>query len=104
MSARRRKKSGEGSEEITEFPYAYLMTECLLMGISEADFWESTPRKIIALIDQKKEIEKAKVKNQAVYIACMVWGKDPDEMIEKEGGPVPGRDIPIDPNALKVLF
>ena len=31
-----------------------------MMGIREADFWESTPRKIIALIDQKKEIEKAK--------------------------------------------
>ena len=48
------------------------------MGISEEVFWESTPRKIIALIDQKKEIEKARIKNQAVYIACMVWGKDPD--------------------------
>ena len=53
------------------------------MGISEEVFWESTPRKIIALIDQKKEIEKAKTKNLAVYIASMVWGKDPDK-IEKE--------------------
>jgi hypothetical protein len=74
-----------------------------MMGISESDFWESTPRKIIALIDQKKEIEKARVKNQAVYIACMVWGKDPDEMEEK-GGPVAGRDIPIDEGALTGLF
>ena len=32
------------------------------MGISEEVFWESTPRKIIALIDQKKEIEKVKSK------------------------------------------
>ena len=55
-----------------------------MMGISEADFWESTPRKIIALIDQKKEIEKAKTKNLAVYIASMVWGKDPDEMKKKK--------------------
>ena len=53
------------------------------MGLSEGYFWESTPRKIIALIDQKKQIEKAKMKNLAVYIACMVWGKDPDEMEEK---------------------
>ena len=58
----------------------------------------------MALIDQKNKIEMARVKNQAVYIACMVWGKDPDEMIEKEGGPVPGRDIPIDPNALRGLL
>lgn len=74
-----------------------------MMGISESDFWESTPRKIIALIDQKKEIEKARVKNQAVYIACMVWGKDPDEMEEK-GGPVAGRDIPISESALNGFF
>ena len=74
------------------------------MGLNEAYFWESTPRKIMALIDQKNEIERARIKNQAVYIACMVWGKDPDEMIEKEGGPVPGRDVPIDPNALRCLL
>lgn len=73
------------------------------MGLGEEYFWESTPRKIIALIDQKKEIEKAKVKNQAVYIACMVWGKDPDE-VEEKGGPVAGRDIPISESALNGLF
>ena len=73
------------------------------MGISESDFWESTPRKIIALIDQKKQIEKATIKNQAVYIACMVWGKDPDE-IENPDAPVAGRDIPISEGALKGLM
>lgn len=73
------------------------------MGISEQSFWESTPRKIIALIDQKKEIEKAKIKNQAVYIACMVWGKDPDDL-EETGGPVAGRDIPISESALNGFF
>ena len=79
------------------------MTECLLMGLGETYFWESTPRKIIALIDQKNEIEKAKIKNQAVYIACMVWGKDPDE-VEEKGGPVAGRDIPISESALNGLL
>ena len=49
------------------------------MGISEADFWKSTPKKIIALIDQKKEIEKIKQKNLAIYIASYVWGNDPDK-------------------------
>ena len=73
------------------------------MGISEEVFWESTPRKIIALIDQKKQIEKATIKNQAVYIAYMVWGKDPDEM-EQKGGPVAGRDVPISEGALKGLM
>ena len=73
------------------------------MGISEEVFWESTPRKIIALIDQKKEIEKVKSKNLAIYTACYVWGKDPDEM-EKTDGPVAGRDIPISEGALKGLM
>ena len=73
------------------------------MGISEADFWKSTPKKIIALIDQKNEIEKIKAKNQAVYIACYVWGKDPDKY-EEDDGPVAGRDIPISEGALKGLI
>ena len=73
------------------------------MGISESDFWESTPRKIIALIDQKKKIEKASIKNQAIYIACMVWGKDPDEF-ENKNELVAGRDVPISEGALKGLL
>ena len=72
-----------------------------MMGISEADFWESTPRKIIALIDQKKEIEKAKTKNLAVYIASMVWGKDPDEIEKEKNAPIAGRDFPAGESALK---
>lgn len=73
------------------------------MGMTEEYFWESTPRKIIALIDQKKEIENAKIKNLAVYIACYVWGKDPDKDGEGDGL-VAGRDKPIDPSALKGLM
>ena len=73
------------------------------MGISETTFWESTPKKIMALIDQKNKIEIARVKNQAVYIACMVWGKDPDQ-VEETGGPVAGRDVPISEGALKGLM
>ena len=71
--------------------------------MTEQAFWESTPRKIIALIDQKKEIEKARLKNQAIYIACYVWGKDPDKY-EDNDGPVAGRDVPISEGALKGLM
>ncbi len=74
------------------------------MGMTEEQFWESTPRKIIALIDQKNEIEKVRQKNQAIYIAMYVWGKDPDEFEEKERGPIPGVDIPIDPSVINKLF
>ena len=73
------------------------------MGISEETFWEKKKKKIMALIDQKNKIEMARVKNQAVYIACMVWGKDPDQ-VEEAGGPVAGRDIPISEGALKGLM
>lgn len=72
------------------------------MGLSEEYFWESTPRKIIALIDQKKEIEMAKIKNLAVFIASYVWGKDPEK--KQDDGLVAGRDKPIDPSALKGLM
>lgn len=58
----------------------------------------------MALIDQKKEIEKTNQKNQAIYIACYVWGKDPEEYEEKESGPIPGVDIPISPELVNKLF
>lgn len=74
------------------------------MGLSEDYFWESEPKKIIALIDQKKEIEKINQKNLAFYIASYVWGKDPDEMEQKERGPIPGIDIPVDESLINRLF
>lgn len=74
------------------------------MGLSEEYFWESEPKKIIALIDQKKEIEKINQKNLAIYIASYVWGKDPDEMEQKKRGPIPGIDIPVDESLINRLF
>ena len=72
--------------------------------MTEEQFWESTPRKIIALIDQKNEIEKVKQKNQAIYIACYVWGKDPDEIENERKGPIPGIDIPVDESLVNRLM
>lgn len=76
----------------------------MLLGLTEEYFWESEPKKIIALIDQKNEIEKIKSKNLAIYIASYVWGKDPDEMEQKERGPIPGIDIPIDEGLVNKLM
>ena len=76
----------------------------MLLGLSEEYFWESEPKKIIALIDQKNEIEKIKQKNLAIYIASYVWGKDPDEMEQKERGPIPGIDIPIEQGLVDKLM
>lgn len=74
------------------------------MGMSEDFFWESTPRKIIALIDQKKEIQKIQQKNLSIYIASYVWGKDPDEIEKEKNRKIPGIDIPADINAVSSLF
>ena len=72
--------------------------------MTEEMFWSSTPKKIIALIDQKNEIEKVKSKNLAIYIASYVWGKDPDEIENEKRGPIPGVDIPIDESLVNKLF
>lgn len=74
------------------------------MGLTEEYFWESTPRKIIALIDQKNEIEKVKQKNLAIYIASYVWGNDPDKEDKIEKGKIPGIDIPVDESLANQLF
>ena len=75
------------------------------MGKSEEWFWESTPRLVMALIDQKKEIEKVNMKNQAIYSACYVWGKDPDEFEQTTSKKlIPGIDIPVDASLVNKLM
>lgn len=72
--------------------------------MTEEWFWSSTPRKVIALIDQKREIEKINQKNLAIYIASYVMGKDPDEIENERRGPIPGVDVPIDASLVNRLF
>ena len=76
-----------------------------MLGMTEQEFWESTPRKIIALIDQKNKIEKIKQKNQAIYIACYVWGKEPEDFEDDDKRkPIPGIDIPADDSLINQLL
>ena len=59
----------------------------------------------MALIDQKKEIEKVNQKNLAIYIASYVWGKDPDEFEDDNSNkPIPGIDVPIDESLVNRLM
>lgn len=76
----------------------------MLLGKTEEWFWESTPRKVIALIDQKHEIEKIKQKNLAIYIASYVWGHDVEEDSETDRKPIPGIDIPADSSIVNQLM
>jgi hypothetical protein len=75
------------------------------MGMSEEWFWNCTPKKLIAILEEKKRIEKVKQKNLAIYIACYVWGKNPDKYeVADNNAPIAGRDVPIDPTRLNALL
>ena len=72
------------------------------MGKSEEWFWNSELRIVWNLIQEKKKLDEVKMKNQAIYIASYVWGKDPDE--NKEEDEIAGRDKPINPELLRGVF
>lgn len=70
--------------------------------MSEEWFWDSELRVVWNLIKQRQETEQIKMKNQAVYIASYVWGKDPDKENKKEE--VMGVDKPVSASALQSFF
>lgn len=74
------------------------------MGKDEAWFWESEPRIVINLIEKKKEIDREKMKTQSAYIACCVWGKNPNDLDPKEEKEVLGIDKPVNPALLKGFY
>lgn len=67
--------------------------------MSEQWFWSNEPKKVIAMIDQKKEIDIEKLKLSGLLTACSIWGKKPDDFIKEEE--VAGIDKPVDPQLLK---
>ena len=71
--------------------------------MSEEWFWDSELRIVWNLIEEKKKIDKARMKNQAVYIASYVWGNDIDDEDEKPSL-IPGIDIPANPEVINYLF
>lgn len=83
-----------------------MLTESVVgLGKSEEWFWETELRIVWNLIEKHKELEKIKMKNQAIYIASYVWGKDPDEGQEESGKRlIPGVDIPADPEVIGMLM
>lgn len=42
------------------------------------------------------------MKTQSLYIACFVWGKNPDELEKPKL--IPGIDIPADPSLLRGFY
>lgn len=49
------------------------------MGLSEEWFWNSEPKKVITMLNEKAKLDKEKAKLNAYYIASFVMGVDPDE-------------------------
>lgn len=66
---------------------------------SEDWFWSTEPRIVINLIEEKKKIDIERMKTQGAFIACCVWGKNPDELTKKKE--VLGIDKPVNPSMLK---
>lgn len=66
--------------------------------MSEEWFWNTEPKIIIALINEKKKIDLEKIKIQAFYISNYVWGNDPDVKLKKE---IAGIDKPVSEEMLK---
>lgn len=75
------------------------------LGQTEEWFWQTEPRIVFSLVEQKRKLKQIEQKNLAAYIACCVWGKDPSEIdgtnIDEK---VPGRDIPVDPALLRGFY
>ena len=74
--------------------------------MSEEWFWDSELRIVWNLIEEKKKIDKVKMKNQAIYIASYVWGNDIDDEDEGEfeSKPIPGINVPADPCLINYLM
>lgn len=91
-------------------PWEYLYSESIsTLGQTDEWFWNSEPRVVLALVNKKNETRAIEQKNLAGYIACCVWGKNPNELDgsedkNKQDEKVPGRDMPIDENLLRSLL
>ena len=69
--------------------------------MSEDWFWNTEPRVVVNMIKEKQIIEREKAKQLALYIACYVWGEDPDKNIKQE---VVGIDKPVSNDLVNKMF
>lgn len=72
------------------------------MGASEEYFWNSTPKKILALIEQRRNMDKENMKALSVYVGCILTGKSFEEI--ENGEEIPGIDKPVSQDALRSLI
>lgn len=84
----------------------YLLTATITELNKDEDwFWNTEPKLVVHLINEKKRIDIEKMKTQSAYIACCVWGKNPDKIDGSESNkPVMGIDKPVDPSMLRGFY
>lgn len=70
------------------------------LGMSEDWFWNTEPRVVVNMLNEKQELDRYKIKALATYIACYVWGNDPDENTKKE---VAGINKPVTEDILSKM-
>ena len=80
------------------------MAETFAMGKSEEWFWNSLPKTFIAILDERKSIDRERLKTLAVYVGCVFSGQKFDSLEENHEIELEGIDKPISENALRSLY
>ena len=80
------------------------MAETFAMGKSEEWFWNSLPKTFIAILDERKSIDRERLKTLAVYVGCVFSGQKFDSLEENQEIELEGIDKPISENALRSLY
>lgn len=80
------------------------MAETFAMGKSEEWFWNSIPKTFVAILDERKSIDRERLKTLAVYVGCVFSGQKFDSLEENQEIELEGIDKPISENALRSLY
>lgn len=80
------------------------MAETFAMGKSEEWFWNSIPKTFVAILDERKSIDRERLKTLAVYVGCVFSGQKFDSLEENQEIELEGIDKPISANALRSLY
>jgi hypothetical protein len=62
--------------------------------MSDEEFWNTTPRRLVAMLDAKKEIDREQAKVIGMMTALWMNGHNPDEVLESEKAGIAGIDYP----------
>jgi hypothetical protein len=67
-----------------------------LLGLSEEETGFATPRRLNAMIRERKRYDKEMAKTIGLYTALWMSGQNPDDLIETDSKGLAGIDYPAD--------